>query len=212
MNYSFVLTIELLFEDLILLECNNTSIIEWLPIFRRNTGPLLSVSSRSRETVTCLSFSTIFSHTWNLKHFKRLVNIVALGLRWLFSISVVFVSFFSLTYFLIYFLIFLLFIYLFTFWRSYFRTSQVYPPKYNQQDATFLDLFIYINCSTCFRRFLRPSSGAQNCTYSVWYYQTNDMIICHYILIISDAVCTVLCFWWWAEEPPETCRAIYRNK
>jgi hypothetical protein len=33
----------------------------------------------------------------------------------------------------------------------------------------FLDLFIFINCSTCFRRFLRPSSGAQNCTYSVRY-------------------------------------------
>jgi hypothetical protein len=32
------------------------------------------------------------------------------------------------------------------------------------------------------------------------------------ILTIPDAVCTVLCSWWWAEEPPETCRAIYRNK
>jgi len=31
----------------------------------------------------------------------------------------------------------------------------------------FLDLFISINYSTGFRRFLRPSSGAQNCTYSV---------------------------------------------
>jgi hypothetical protein len=37
--------------------------------------------------------------------------------------------------------------------------------KCNQQDATFsrsqrsLDLFISINCSTCFRRFLRPSSS-----------------------------------------------------
>jgi hypothetical protein len=31
-------------------------------------------------------------------------------------------------------------------------------------------------------------------------------------LTIPDAVCTVLCSWWWAEEPPETCRAIYRNK
>ena len=28
-----------------------------------------------------------------------------------------------------------------------------------------------INCSTYFRRFLRPSSGAQNCTYSVRYCQ-----------------------------------------
>jgi hypothetical protein len=37
----------------------------------------------------------------------------------------------------------------------------------------FLDLFISINCSTCFRWFLRPSSGAQNCTYSVRYCQTN---------------------------------------
>ena len=37
----------------------------------------------------------------------------------------------------------------------------------------FLDLFISINCSTCFRPFLRPSSGAQNCTYSVRYCQTN---------------------------------------
>jgi len=31
-------------------------------------------------------------------------------------------------------------------------------------------------------------------------------------LTIPDAVCTVTCSWWWAEEPPETCRAIYRNK
>jgi hypothetical protein len=31
----------------------------------------------------------------------------------------------------------------------------------------FPDLFIYINCCTCFRRLLRLSSGAQNCTYSV---------------------------------------------
>jgi len=50
----------------------------------------------------------------------------------------------------------------------------------------FIDLFTSINCYTCFRRFLRPSSGAQNCT--------------------------VLCSWWWAEKPPETCRANYRNK
>jgi len=28
----------------------------------------------------------------------------------------------------------------------------------------FLDPFISINCSTCFRPFLPPPSGAQNCT------------------------------------------------
>jgi hypothetical protein len=42
----------------------------------------------------------------------------------------------------------------------------------------FLDLFISINCSTCFRWFLRPSSGAQNCTYSVRY--------CHTVTIESN--------------------------
>jgi hypothetical protein len=92
----------------------------------------------------------------------------------------------------------------------------------------FLDLFISINCSTCFRLFLRPSSGAQNCTYNVRYCQTNtaacwyrgwDRSQFHLIhdgssigLTIPDVVCTVLCSWWWAEKPPETCRAIYRNK
>ena len=117
----------------------------------------------------------------------------------------------------------------------------------------FLDLFIFINCSTCFRRFLRPSPGAQNCIYSVRYCQTNtaaimDEMECSsssstiaagyrhtntaaimdemelrsissmiaadssIVLTIPDAVYTGLCSWWWAEEPPETCRAICRNK
>ena len=39
----------------------------------------------------------------------------------------------------------------------------------NQQDATFHTLFISARRSICFRRFFRPSSGAQNCTYSVRY-------------------------------------------
>jgi len=39
--------------------------------------------------------------------------------------------------------------------------------EYNQQDATILSLFISVRRSTCFRRFYRPSSGAQTCTYSV---------------------------------------------
>ena len=33
--------------------------------------------------------------------------------------------------------------------------------KYNQQDATLYNILYYCQCSTCFRRFLRPSSGAQ---------------------------------------------------
>jgi len=39
--------------------------------------------------------------------------------------------------------------------------------EYNQQDETFHNLFISVRRSTCFMRFFRPSSGAQNCTYSV---------------------------------------------
>ena len=38
--------------------------------------------------------------------------------------------------------------------------------EYKQQDATFHNLFISVRRSACFRRFFRPSSGAQNCTYS----------------------------------------------
>ena len=41
--------------------------------------------------------------------------------------------------------------------------------EYNQLNATFHNLFISTRRSTCFRRFLRPSSGGQNCTYSVRY-------------------------------------------
>jgi len=39
----------------------------------------------------------------------------------------------------------------------------------NQQDATFHNFFISVRRSTCFRRVFRPSSGAQNCKYSVRY-------------------------------------------
>jgi len=56
----------------------------------------------------------------------------------------------------------------------------------------FLHLFISINCCICFRGFLRPSSGAQNCTYSVRYCQTNTAACCSIGLTIPDLVCTVL--------------------
>jgi hypothetical protein len=86
--------------------------------------------------------------------------------------------------------------------------------------------FIYFyRRSTCFRWFLRPSSGAQNCTYSFWYCQPimllaavkdkmelafhliHDSSQQQYCLTIRGAVCIVLCSWWWEEERPETCRA-----
>jgi len=39
--------------------------------------------------------------------------------------------------------------------------------EHNQKDAKFLNLFISVRRSTCFRQFFRPSSGAQNYTYTV---------------------------------------------
>ena len=41
--------------------------------------------------------------------------------------------------------------------------------KYNQQYATFHNLFISVRRSTCFGLFFHSSPGAQNCTYSVSY-------------------------------------------
>jgi len=38
-----------------------------------------------------------------------------------------------------------------------------------QQDAILYNILYYCQHSTCFRRFLRPSSGAQNCTHSILY-------------------------------------------
>jgi len=47
------------------------------------------------------------------------------------------------------------------------RSSRQIFAEYNQQVAKFHNLFISVRRSTCFRRVFRPSSGAQNCTYSV---------------------------------------------
>jgi len=49
----------------------------------------------------------------------------------------------------------------------------------NNYDFRISRTFISINCSTCFRRFLRPSSGAQKCKYSVRYCQTNTAACCY---------------------------------
>ena len=41
--------------------------------------------------------------------------------------------------------------------------------KYNQQDATLHTGIYHYKCSMCFRRFLHPSSGAQNCIHCIGY-------------------------------------------
>ena len=92
--------------------------------------------------------------------------------------------------------------------------------KYNSkllQTKYDVSWFVYFyRRSTCFRRFLRPSSGTQNCTYNFRYCQPilqitvvrdDDTRKQQYWLTIPEAVCTVMCSWWSAEEPPETCTA-----
>jgi hypothetical protein len=44
--------------------------------------------------------------------------------------------------------------------------------NYSQQDAVSLEFIYFYRCCTCFRRFLRPSSGAHNCTCSFRYCQS----------------------------------------
>jgi hypothetical protein len=41
--------------------------------------------------------------------------------------------------------------------------------QHNQQDAKLHNYIYFYKRSTCFRRFLRPSSGAQNCIHSIGY-------------------------------------------
>ena len=43
--------------------------------------------------------------------------------------------------------------------------------NYIHQDETFLEFIYFYRRSTCFKLFLRPSSGVHNCTYSFRYCQ-----------------------------------------
>ena len=65
--------------------------------------------------------------------------------------------------------------------QGVFLCSPCIFAEYNQQDATFHNLFISVRSCTCFRRFFRPSSGAQNCTYRVTH--------------LSDQYCYMLLAW-----------------
>ena len=86
-------------------------------------------------------------------------------------------------------------------------------PNYGRQVATFLEFIYFYRRSTCFRRFLRPSSGAHSCTYIFRYCQPIVLLAAtveemeRRWLAIPEDVCTFICSWLWAEEPPEICRA-----
>jgi hypothetical protein len=49
----------------------------------------------------------------------------------------------------------------YNFWRSWYRALLMQSFKHNQQDATLYNILYCCQCSTCFRRVFRPSSGAQ---------------------------------------------------
>jgi hypothetical protein len=64
---------------------------------------------------------------------------------------------------------------------------------------------LFFQKTTCFGKFLCPSSGIFHCTFGTG--------ICHAGLMTYTSVeCTVENSWWWAEELPETCRAYWQNK
>jgi hypothetical protein len=92
------------------------------------------------------------------------------------------------------------------------KSSSMFSFKYDQQDALLYNILHYHQCPTCFRRFLHPSSGAQNYKHSIWYMSsfqlTHTSGSSKQAWHIPDAVCTVLSSWWWVKKPPETRRAL----
>ena len=64
------------------------------------------------------------------------------------------------------------------------NTELVYSQRITNKTQRFtIYLFISVRRSTCFRRGFRPSSGAQNCTYSVRYLSDQ----CCYLLLAGQA-------------------------
>ena len=116
-----------------------------------------------------------------------------------------------------------------------------YIPIYVQQDATVHSLFISGNCSTCFRWYLHPSSGAHttvstafgichtvtpNCRYcgrvgtglSVRQHTQTSSNSSTIAASSSNGVTktrrcsySCMCSWWWVEVLAETRRAVSRK-
>ena len=78
---------------------------------------------------------------------------------------------------------------------SYFSRNRRFNifSEYNQQDATFLNLVIPVRRSTCFRRFCRPSSRAQNCIYGVRHLPDAIYAGLLYLYLSSSSSSSVIC-------------------
>ena len=88
---------------------------------------------------------------------------------------------------------------------AFIRTSL----KYNQKDALFSQSVYFYKLLYMFQAVSPPI--IRNTKLYIQRQVLSNQFCC---LLLSWVrwICTVLCSWWWAEEPPETCRAIYRNK
>jgi hypothetical protein len=110
-------------------------------------------------------------------------------------------------------------------WRSWDCALLKCSSKYNQQDATLYNILYCCQCTTCFGRFLRPSSGAQiqNCAHSTWYVlgllaartSSNSPTLAVAALKLTHTRCCVYSFEFEllmmggeTASPPETCRAL----
>ena len=85
---------------------------------------------------------------------------------------------------------------------------------FNQQDATPYNILYYCQYSTCFRRFLRPSSGAQNLyTQNRVYVKLACLLLPLEVAASKLDMYPMLCLqflssWWWEQKPPETCTVL----
>ena len=108
---------------------------------------------------------------------------------------------------------------IFTIWHVVTTNKIWMSLKYNQQDATFSRSIYFYKLLYMFQAVPPPIIR------STELYIQRQVLSKQYCCLLlpwmrwnyvpshpPDAVCTVLSSWWWAEEPPETCRAIYRNK
>jgi len=92
--------------------------------------------------------------------------------------------------------------------------------KYNQQDAKFSRSIYFYKFLYRFQAVPPPIirsaklyiqrqvlSNQYCCLLLSWVSWNSSVLVWQYLTLYA-----VLCSWWWAEEPPETRRAIYRNK